>query len=240
MVDSGAGANVVFKNILSAKPLTFRDHIDVYLNRANQDWSKLGIDLLLGAKMDRKASNSEAMFLPDNLMVAFDSATADQLPLVKQKKTILEMPALENKSLLITPVIAFGLFMVIITALTFTNTKWAQMAVGIMDFLLFFSLGSVGVLLLFMWFGTDHAICANNYNLAWALPTNLVAAFFVHKKLAWLQQYFKLVFWIAILLLIAWAFLPQRMNNAFLPLVVTIALRSWILSQKNKNAGKRI
>ena len=240
MVDSGAGANVMFKNILPAKPLTFRDHIDVYLNRANQDWSKLGIDLLLGAKMDRKASNAEAMFLPDNLMIAFDNATADNLPMVEQKKTILEMPALENKSLLITPVIAFSLLLVITALLTFTNRPWAKTMVGVLDFLLFFILGLVGVLLLFMWFGTDHALCANNYNLAWALPTNLLVAFFVHKRIAWVQQYFKIVFWITVLLLVTWAFLPQQMNNAFLPMVLTIALRSRMLSQKNIHAGKRV
>ena len=112
--------------------------------------------------------------------------------------------------------------------------------IGVLDFLLFFILGLTGILLLFMWFGTDHALCANNYNLAWALPTNLIAAFVVHKRIAWLQQYFKVVFWITILLLITWIILPQRMNNAFLPLVVAIALRSRMLSQKKNHAGTRI
>ncbi|HVF95944.1 MAG TPA: DUF4105 domain-containing protein, partial [Flavisolibacter sp.] len=82
MIDTGATATVDFKSILQPKPFTFRNHIDVYLNRGHQDWSKLGIDLLLGAKMDRPATNTEAMFLPDNLMGAFEKATINGKPLV--------------------------------------------------------------------------------------------------------------------------------------------------------------
>lgn len=239
MVDSGSSAAVRFKNILPPDPPTFRNLIHIYLNKANQDWSKLGIDLLLGAKMDRAVSNREAMFLPDNLMKGVDSAFVDDLPLVKQKATILEMPSLASESLLITPFIAFGLWLVIILGLMLTKRPWAQAAIGILDFLLFFVTGVVGVLLLFMWFGTDHALCANNYNLLWALPTNLAAAFFVHRKLGWLQGYFRIVFWVTVLLLLAWAFLPQEMNNAFLPLVLAIGVRSWLLSKKKNDATER-
>lgn len=240
MVDSGTGAKVVLGNILKPDPYTFRNHIDVYLHRANQDWSKLGIDLLLGAKMDRPANNREAMFLPDNLMLAFDKATADGKPLVAAKQTILEMPSLNSESLLITPVVAFGILLFIIAGLTFLKSSWVPGAVGVLDFILFFSLGLIGVLLLFMWFGTDHALCANNYNLLWALPTNLVAAFVVHKRLPWVKKYFRIVFWVTVLLLVTWKFLPQQMNDGFLPLVLTIALRSWILSNWRKNADKAV
>jgi len=239
IVDSGGKATVQFQNILADKPLTFRDHIDVYLNKGRQDWSQLGIDLLLGAKMDRPATNREAMFLPDNLMIAFDKATVDNRPLVANKRTILEMPMVAAESHLITPVIAFGLFFLLVAALTFIKAGWASKVVSAIDFILFFILGLVGILLLFMWFGTDHALCANNYNLLWALPTNVVAAFVVHKQLGWVKKYFTVVFWLTLALLVVWAFLPQRMNAGFLPLVLTVALRSWILS-KRANGKKGI
>ncbi len=239
MVDTGATAAVRYKNLLPPKPLTFREHITVYLAKAHQDWSKLGIDLLLGAKMDRPASNTEAMFLPDNLMVAFDSATADGKPLIDKRETILPMPSLATESFLFTPFVSFGLLLVIAVVLTAVKKRWAQTAVGILDFILFFVTGLVGVLILFMWFGTDHALCANNYNLLWAVPINAVAAFFVHKRTGWPKRYFGLIFWLTVLLLATWAFLPQQMNNGFLPLVATIALRSGMIWRRN-NAGKRI
>lgn len=237
MIDTGATAAVGFKNILPPKPLTFREHITVYLHRAHQDWSKLGIDLLLGAKMDRPASNTEAMFLPDNLLTAFDSAHADDKPLVASKETILAMPSLATESFLFTPPVSFGLLLVITVVLSVTKKGRARIAVGILDFILFFVTGLVGVLLLFMWFGTDHALCANNYNLLWAVPTNAAAAFAVHKRSGPAKRYFGFVFWAMAVLLAVWAFLPQQMNNGFLPLVLAIAVRSGLLA-KQKSDGR--
>lgn len=239
MVDSGSGASIRLGTILLPAPLTFRDHITVYLNKAHQDWSKLGIDLLLGAKMDRPATNTEAMFLPDNLMVAFDRATADGKPLVAARRTILEMPSLATESYLFTPVVTFGLLLVLALLLTLANNPWARKAAAVFDFVLFFICGVVGLLLVAMWAATDHALCANNYNLLWALPTHAAAAFALHRNAVWLRTYFTLVFWMTVALLAAWAFLPQQMNNGFLPLVATLALRSRFL-QKRKHDAKTI
>jgi len=35
----------------------------------------------------------------------------------------------------------------------------------------------LGCLMLFMWLGTDHQACQDNYNILWALPTNLLVVF---------------------------------------------------------------
>ena len=87
-----------------------------------------------------------------------------------------------------------------------------------------------------MWFGTDHKVTANNYNLAWALPTHVVMAFFAWKRKPWIQAYFKAVFWFTIVLLITWFFLPQQLNPSLLPIVLLIAWRSWNLA-KNPSYG---
>lgn len=218
---------------------TFRDLIYVYLNRAHQDWSKFGIDLLLGAKLDRKATNKEAMFLPDNLMKAFDGATVSGTSVVKEKKAILSMPDVASESYLITPFVLFALLLVIFGAFSFTKKEWAKRLVGVFDVVLFVVLGLVGVLLLFMWFGTDHALCANNYNLVWAFPTHLVAAFFMYSGRPWVRRYFGATFVVNVLLLLFWAFLPQHLNTALLPLVFLIALRSGMRS-RTEHGNKRI
>ena len=141
------------------------------------------------------------------------------------------MPSLSTQSLAITPVIAFGLLLVVFLMMHFINRPWSQTVLTILDFLLFLILGLVGLLLLLMWFGTNHALCANNYNLLWALPINVIAAFFVHKRSGWSKKYFSAVFFITLALLLAWALLPQRLNPAFLPLVFTILWRSFALSK---------
>ncbi|MCU7551048.1 DUF4105 domain-containing protein [Chitinophagaceae bacterium LB-8] len=230
---------VIFRNILPKDVPTFRDMIHSYLDRGGQYWSKLGIDILLGAKLDHRVTNQQAMFLPDYLLQGFDraalgdSASIGKLPLTSKPQTILSMPSPLNKGSLFKPAIVFTLLLVLVSALTFIKANWATAALQVFDFLFFFILGLTGILLLFMWFGTDHVVCQNNFNLLWALPTHVVIAFFVHLKKEWVSKYYKVVFWITILLAAAWGFLPQEMNNALLPLVALILLRSWRLSGKN-------
>jgi hypothetical protein len=239
IVANNTDSPVVFKNILPENHPTFRNLIHSYLNAGHQYWSKLGIDILLGAKLDRKVTNREAMFLPDYLLKGFDSASVNDHPLVTPPQTILQMPSpLKNKSFL-TPGVVFGLLLVIVVGISFVYSGWARTTIRVFDFLFFFVLGLAGLLLLFMWFGTDHKVCQNNYNLLWALPTNVVMAFFVHNKKQWVKKYFSIVFWLSVVLALTWFFLPQQMNNALLPAVLLIIYRSWHLSKTKPYAGKR-
>jgi hypothetical protein len=231
IVAKNTNSPVVFKDILPKNTPSFRNLIHEYLNAGHEYWSKLGIDILLGAKLDRKVSNREAMFLPDYLLKGFDSATVNNHPLVTPPQTILPMPSpLKDKSFL-TPAVVFSLLLVIILAISFIKSNWARATISIFDFLFFFILGLAGILLLFMWFGTDHKVCQNNYNLLWALPTNVVMAFFVHSKRIWVKKYFRIILWLTVVLVLIWVFLPQQMNNALIPIVVLIIYRGLHLSK---------
>jgi hypothetical protein len=234
-----SGSPVVFKNILPKEHPTFRNLIHSYLNAGHQYWSKLGIDILLGAKLDRKVTNREAMFLPDYLLKGFDSASLNTHSLVTPPQTILEIPSpLKSKSFF-TPTVVFCLLLVIVVGISFNHSTLASTILGFFDFLFFFALGLAGILLLFMWFGTDHKVCQNNYNLLWALPTNVLMAFFVHREKQWVKKYFRMVFWLSLILALTWFFLPQQMNNALLPVVGLIIYRSGQLSKTKSYAGKR-
>jgi hypothetical protein len=239
MIVQNSGGVVTYRPLFTNEQPTFRHLIHGYLNRANQDWSKFGIDLLLGAKLDRRATNQEAMFLPDNLMKAFDTAMVNNKQLIKEEEPLLIMPIVASESYLITPAVLFTFILLAIGVLAFVKKGWAKKVVQVFDFLLFFTLGGVGVLLLFMWFGTDHQLCANNYNLVWAPPTHLIAAFFLWKRQGWVKPYFRINFFVTVLLLLLWAFLPQQLNIALLPLILLIAFRSYLVS-KNEDANKSV
>ncbi|MGZ3949489.1 MAG: Lnb N-terminal periplasmic domain-containing protein, partial [Flavisolibacter sp.] len=230
IVAANTDTPVVFKNILAGKRPSFRDLIHSYLNAGNEYWSKLGIDMLLGAKLDRKVANREAMFLPEYLLKGFDSASIGGRPLVTPPTTILQMPSPLGGKSFFTPAVVFCVLLGIVVALSFYSARWSRVTLSIFDFLFFFILGLAGLVMLFMWFGTDHKVCGNNWNLLWALPTNVVMAFYVHSKRRWVQNYFSIVFWLTVVLTITWFFLPQQMNNALLPLVLLILWRSWNLS----------
>ena len=85
-----------------------------------------------------------------------------------------------------------------------------------------------------MWFGTEHAMCKNNFNLLWALPTHLPIAFLLFNKKHWIDRYFRFIFFYTIALLLAWFFLPQQFNTALLPVLGIILIRSFILSKRRQ------
>lgn len=102
-----------------------------------------------------------------------------------------------------------------------------------MDGLLFGVTGLIGILLIFMWWGTDHAMCRNNWNLAWALPTHLIMAFFVARQKVWVRSYFLMVALLSVILLVAWFWLPQQLNYGLMPVVALLGFRSFWIGKLN-------
>lgn len=219
-------APFVTKEILDNKSLTFRDLTDSYLIRAKQYWTRLGINILLGAKMDRKATNREAMFLPDYLMKGFDSTTINGKPLVSEKTTLFAPFSGTTSAAPVTPMLAFCLLFALVGVCSLAKHPAAKTFLKIFDPILFFLTGALGILLVFMWVGTSHLECQNNLNLLWAVPTHFIMAFLVGSDKKWVKTYFKLTAWLSLLLLICWIILPQALNVALIPLVGVLFLRS--------------
>jgi hypothetical protein len=149
------------------------------------------------------------------------------------------MPSPLNKASLFRPFIVFSLLLIAVIIFSFFQKTSLTKVLYVFDFIFFLILGSIGILLLFMWFGTDHNTTQNNYNILWALPTHAAMAFLIHKKQDWIRRYFIIVMWLSILLLLAWVFLPQQMNNGFIPILLLIIFRSWLISKRENYAAKR-
>jgi hypothetical protein len=215
---------------LVAAGTSFRDMIHEYLDRGNMAWTKLGMDILLGSPADKPVSIDESMFLPDYLLKGIDSAAATQ-PLLLQKQYVLTSPQGGDNGDTNWPMYLFTAMAVIILLVSFTKTGRAKNITTIFDFLLFFITGLIGVLLLFTWFGTDHGSFATNYNLLWALPTNVWVAFAVWKNPARLKKYFFACSVMYGLLLVLWFWLPQQLNPAFIPIVLVLLSRSTRLAK---------
>lgn len=231
MLEKAAGKQLETKNILPKQNTTFRNLIHTYLDKGGQQWSGLGIDIILGSPLDKKVTNREAMFLPDYLLYAFDSSALNGKPLVAEKKILLnEFDAYKTKSL-ITPLFVFGVLFILIGLMSIFTNNNRNTFFRVFDFIFFFLLGMIGVLLLFMWFGTDHAMCKENFNLLWALPTHLFFAFMIFSKKKWVSSYFLFIFFYTTALLLAWFFLPQQFNRALLPVMGIILVRSFFISK---------
>ena len=232
IVAKNTNTNVSFNNILPNKIPTFRNLLYYYLDNGAQHWSKFGIDLLLGSRIDRKVTTEQAMFLPDYLLKGFDKATVNKMPLATPPQTILNMPSPLKGSSIYQPKVIFSALLLLFIVLSFVPNKKVRKFVEVFDFLFFFFLGLTGCLMLFMWFGTDHTLTRDNFNLLWALPTHTIAAFFLWKESKWMNYYLLATIISGCFLLVGWVFLPQELNLAVIPIILLILLRSWLIILK--------
>ena len=92
----------------------------------------------------------------------------------------------------------------------------------------------------YLWLGRVDNVCRNNINIFWALPTHMVAVFFIRKKSAWVKYYFLVTAILAVLLLIGFPWWAQRMNTAVLPILGIIIFRSFYIFQNRNHAEKNL
>jgi len=229
---------VRFNNILPARIPTFRNMIHEYLHKGQQHWSKLGIDLLLGANIDKKVTTEQAMFLPDYLMKGFDSAhilarphPQGLIPIVSSRSYLYRPQATELTMSWLNPYLVLTVASILLLILSFKKFHSEKTAV-LIDKILFLITGLLGVLMLTLWLGRTDTVCGNNMNIIWALPTHAIAAFIIGKNRPWLKLYFFFSGVAGALLLLGWAWWPQQLNNALVPVVLLITIRSFALSKK--------
>ncbi len=201
----------------------FRQAIHQYLDQNNKAWSKLGIDILLGQPCDAMMTAEQMQFLPDNLMKSLDSSKHKD---VLSSENLYPINNDGNKKTLFTPFVVFALLFVFIFVTGLIKSKFANIFLQGFDGLFFFLSGALGVMLIFMWTGTDHQMCKNNFNLLWAWPTHTVMAFFVNSNKSWVKKYYKFTAVALMGVLISWYFLPQQMNSGLLPIVLLLIYRS--------------
>lgn len=168
--------NFTFPELLGKEQkITFREIINRYLRQ--NEWERLGINIVLGSKIDAKMSNDDLMFLPDYLMDAAQKAQIDNHPLVDETIDVVSGKLSENETLISVPTLVLVLLLTLfLCGFFFPNLNF--LSVLISNLMLFLT-GLLGVIILTMWFATDHQTCSNNFNLLWALPTNL---FFIFRK----------------------------------------------------------
>ncbi|UEG48496.1 DUF4105 domain-containing protein [Ferruginibacter lapsinanis] len=213
-----------FKAVMP-KNTRFRQAIHSYLDKGEKYWSKLGIDILLGQPTDAIMSIEQSQFLPDNLMKSLDSSNQNH-QVVLSETNLYPIEENEKGSFLFTPLSIFSALLITVFLISLSANKWATIFLKGFDGILFFTTGVLGIVLIFMWTGTDHAMCKNNFNLLWAIPMHAAMAFFIGSKKQWVKKYFALNGIFLALVLLSWFFLPQQMNNALLPLVLLLIYRS--------------
>ncbi|TNE57413.1 MAG: DUF4105 domain-containing protein [Bacteroidetes bacterium] len=202
---------------------TMRQLLRPYLKE--MPWTQFGIDLALGYPADRVAHAEDYMFLPDYVHDLFATAhTWQRKPLITIERNIPEQPLPQREAyqpdffgqpLYVTSLIA------LIGLLSMANARTER----IFDVLFWFILGLAGLVIFLLWVATDHSATKYNWNILWALPTNLLF-FWQNKRTEWVENYFLGVGVIALLTLIFWAFMPQELPTAALPIAGLVAIKA--------------
>jgi len=212
------------------KLLTHRDLIHQYIPW--NSWGSLGIDIALGSVIDRTATPEEYLFLPNELKYAFAkaqlSSPTGKKSLVLKEEKIFTPSFIHSYSthFLISPLFILGIISLLIVFKTYKDFK-NDKTINILDTILLLITGITGILVALLWFGTDHTATAWNYNLLWAFPFHIIAAFVIAKKNPpqWIYPYMKLSLIITSLLFFHWLVGVQKYALALLPLLIAITVR---------------
>lgn len=155
--------------------LTFRQLLDQYT--VGHNWADFGIDLIIGKIADRKASRTEQMFLPEYLYFYMNFAKQNGRKIVSSERLLLDYEKEAKRrtsSSFISPVLIAILLLLFEIYLFLRFRKNHERWVKIYDGFWFTFLSLGGLLILFMWFGTDHIATKDNLNILWLHPLYLL------------------------------------------------------------------
>ena len=176
------------------------------------------------------------MFLPNYLERIFNessiSINGKNKRLISNKSNVVQPNAITRK----TKNISIYAWITLIITLMLLIVKKEKLFNLWSSFNLFI-IGVLGILLVFMWFGTDHQATKYNLNLLWASPLHLILLYFIFNK-SWNTFSYCYIF-IALVLLFTtvlfWFTLTQELNIFVKPIILQLGLIYYYYLRKNKN-----
>jgi Domain of unknown function (DUF4105) len=222
--------SVQFSTTLNAGK-SYRQWIDSCTVK-QKPWSDFGMDLAIGVPSDAIADAKGALFLPMNLKASFDSAkvkTVDGkwISIIKSKNSLTMVNEKRINYSWFNPMFITWLLFLVTLAITIYQYFSQSGNRFVFDKILFFIAGIAGIIIFLLWFATNHGVTEYNFNIIWAFPFLLYFAFNLKQNT---KPTFFLIYGLALIgFLISWKFLPQEINIANLPIVLTLMIRSFFV-----------
>ena len=226
-IESILADQIKYSPPIAFKKETFRNLIRSDLNI--NSWGSLAIDIALGSKIDQKATIKEHVFLPKNLYLLLENsiAASTDLKIVKKSKLLNSSTATTKTSEgLFSPLAILSLIALLILFITFNDYKKNNRSIWL-DVILFAFTGFVGLVLLLLWFATDHEATAYNYNLLWAFAINLLFIPSILKTQLSNRGIKYIVFLVILLTLMImhWMTGVQSFSIGLIPFLIAISVR---------------
>jgi len=221
---------------------TYRQMLRQYTE--GHPWAQEGNDILLGAAVDTSLSARAAMFAPEYMLRYADNAfiyaaNNDKRPLVLKKEIILQKkPQQMGPEFPLTPEQTM-IFLLCFSLLVVLLERWTNRQFWLWDAVLLLGQGMAGLLLLFMFFFSEHPAVDSNWQI-WVLnPIALVAlpmvikAAYQRKKSLWHAVFFVILS--TFVVFSPW--MPQEFGKIVVPLALTFLTRpiSYYLYYRRKN-----
>lgn len=219
---------------------TFREHIHNHLNQ--NSWGSLGIDLALGAPIDKDATPEEYQFLPEYVYLSAENAVIyhndSPEPLVKKERTLFDNnPQPKESSFFTSPLFIFGILGLLIIGITVMDIKKEKRSRWL-DVSIFLITGLFGIFLFLLWVATDHSAAAYNYNMLWAFPLSVFAVIAASRPgiSGGFRKYVSMLVIFLSLLIIHWITGVQKFSVGIIPLLAGLAVRYIYLLRISRRA----
>jgi hypothetical protein len=230
MIQKSVDGKVLYDSGYVTQNQNFRQLISTYLN--NEPWTFFGINLLLGKGSDSIATLTDYMFLPEHMRDLYTRtkiARGGSVSFITEKPVELfpTMLSFPKPNPFTSPVTIFWLVFIIMAILTYWEYRKGICFRGL-NFFLFFVVGLLGCLFLFLTTCSLHKVLTQNYNIVWANPLSLVIAvgFFFKSKPAWHRNLILFYSLLLVLFIPVSFFITQDIPGAAYPLMGILILRA--------------
>jgi hypothetical protein len=211
---------------------TFRQWIGTYVGF--DTWLKFGIDVIFGLEADRFVTLNESMFLPEELMMHFQSAEVE-MPDGQNRKFVSKYALIINKTEAKSTVgtdyfkpINLAVFLLIVGSLITVWDIKRKRYFKHFDAALLVVTGLAGVIVSYLMFFSLHPLVKSNLNILWLNPLNLIVAIVI-----WFRPLRVYLFAYQILNMIllagslfSFALSAQVFNLAAFPIIVLLLMRA--------------
>lgn len=193
-------------------------------------WLEFGIDLLIGSGADSLVSYRNELWLPLKLKEAMDNSDAInaegyEYPMVLSSHIIMKVKqdsAIRSPFWTLPVSIGFLIFIIYLGILFAAYKKKRRYRFPFA--LLFLIAGIGGCIIATTCFFSIHPCTWPNWNILWIHPLHLIgfAGFIPKRVYRWSTWYHGLNFVILSLVLLAWHWIPQGMNIACIPFILSL------------------
>lgn len=220
------GKKIVFDEAYLANQYTFRQLI--HQNLQTNSWSAFGIDLALGSVIDNVATPKEHMYLPQYTMEQLRTSKKGDALLVTNEEILFKSKPQERANAFLTsPLFWLLVTMLVVVLVTYMDFKKNRRSRWL-DFTIFLITGLAGLLLLFLWFLTDHSQTILNFNVLWVFPFNAIVAFILVKHSTppqWLKKYLWVLLALILIIPLIWIFKIQIFSPLIIFILVALVIR---------------